>query len=366
MNAEYLISLFQKHGCDFFVGVPDSLLKDLSFSLQDISKHIIAANEGNAIGIAIGYYLSTRKVPIVYMQNSGLGNSINPLVSLADNLVYGIPMIVIVGWRGYPDTKDEPQHKKQGLITDKLLSTLNYDYKILSSNEIEIESQVETLINKSINDQQPVFLLVKDSLADLDIEYHSYKNLMSRKEALHKILNKIPDDSLVISTTGKLSREIFEYRKINNKNHDDFLVVGGMGHCSQIALGVALNTNKKVYCLDGDGSILMHMGGLATIGKHKPDNLTHIVFNNGCHESVGGQQTCNNQIVFSNIAKNCGYTKTYTTTTIDSINFTNKELTFVEILVNTKKDKNLCRPNIDNVTIKNNFIRKIKNESNNY
>lgn len=357
MNSQYLINLFKKNNCDFFVGVPDSLLKDLSFDLEDNPNHIIAANEGNAIGIAIGYYLSTRRVPIVYMQNSGLGNSINPLVSLADNLVYGIPMLIIVGWRGYPGTKDEPQHKKQGLITDRLLSSLAYYYEILSENEITADYQIDLLINKTINDQQPVFLLVKHLEPTKNNHIIEHQKLFSRKEALHVILDSIPTDALIISTTGKLSREIFEYRKKHNQNYDDFLVVGGMGHCSQIALGVALNTQKRVYCLDGDGSILMHMGGLATIGKHKPKNLTHIVFNNHCHESVGGQSTCNGEIVFSDVAKNCGYQQTYRTINLNNINLLNKELTFIEILVGVKNDKNLMRPDIDNDTIKNNFIR---------
>lgn len=361
MNAKDLIRILKKNNCDFFVGVPDSLLKDFSFELSD-SNHIISANEGNAIGIAIGYYLSTRKVPVVYMQNSGLGNSINPLVSLADNMVYGIPMLVIVGWRGYPNTKDEPQHKKQGLVTDKILETLGYYYELLSDNEMTAEYQIDLLLNKSINDQQPVFLLVKEPLAESKSKEND-QNLLTRKEALYKVLDNIPQNSLVISTTGKLSRELFEYRKNNNQNHDDFLVVGGMGHCSQIALGVALNTNKRVYCLDGDGSILMHMGGLATIGKYKPKNLTHIVFNNNCHESVGGQLTCNPEVVLSNIAKLCGYTESITIKSdenfLNNMSLINQQLTFIEILVGVTDNKNLIRPDIDNSTIKNNFIKKI-------
>jgi phosphonopyruvate decarboxylase len=359
MNSQYLINLFKKNNCDFFVGVPDSLLKNLSFDLEDDANHIIAANEGNAIGIAIGYYLSTRKVPVIYMQNSGLGNSINPLVSLADNLVYGIPMLIIVGWRGYPGTKDEPQHKKQGLITDRLLSSLAYYYEILSENEITADYQIDLLINKTINDQQPVFLLVKDLAFTKNNRITEHQKLFSRKEALYWVLDNLPKDALIISTTGKLSREIFEYRKKHNQNHDDFLVVGGMGHCSQVALGVALNTSKRVYCLDGDGSILMHMGGLATIGKYKPKNLTHIVFNNNCHESVGGQSTCNSEIILSDIAKHCGYNKSYRIISINNINLLNEELTFIEVLVGIKNDKNLSRPDIDNTTIKNNFIKKI-------
>jgi phosphonopyruvate decarboxylase len=361
MNAKDLIRILKKNNCDFFVGVPDSLLKDLSFELSD-SNHIISANEGNAVGVSIGYYLSTRKVPVVYMQNSGLGNSINPLVSLADNMVYGIPMLVIVGWRGYPNTKDEPQHKKQGLVTDKILESLGYYYEILSDNELTAEYQIDLLLSKSINDQQPVFLLVKEPLAESKTQENN-SNLLSRKEVLYKILDNIPQDSLVISTTGKLSRELFEYRKSHDQNHDDFLVVGGMGHCSQIALGVALNTNKRVYCLDGDGSILMHMGGLATIGKYKPKNLTHIVFNNNCHESVGGQVTCNPEVVLANIAKLCGYAESITIkgdeNLLNNVSLINEQLTFIEILVGVKDNKNLMRPDIDNNTIKNNFIKKI-------
>lgn len=362
MNAKTLIQLLRKYDCSFFVGVPDSLLKDLSVELCENSNHIISANEGNAIGIAIGYYLATRKVPVVYMQNSGLGNSINPLVSLADSMVYGIPMLIIVGWRGYPNTKDEPQHKKQGLITDKILQTLGYYYELLSNNEITAEYQIDLLLNKSINDQQPVFLLIKESLSESSPKIND-QNLLSRKETLCAVLDKIPRDSLVISTTGKLSRELFEYRKNNNQSHDDFLVVGGMGHCSQIALGIALNTNKRVYCLDGDGSVLMHMGGLATIGKYKPKNLTHIVFNNSCHESVGGQITCNPEVVLANIAKLCGYTESTTIRGVknflNNISLVNNQLTFLEILVGVKDNKNLIRPDTDNNTIKNNFIKKI-------
>jgi phosphonopyruvate decarboxylase len=360
MKAKKLIETLRDAGCEFFTGVPDSLLKDFSFELHGDPNHVVGANEGNSVAIAMGYHLATGKVPVVYMQNSGLGNSVNPLLSLADGMVYGIPMLCIVGWRGRPGTADEPQHKKQGLVTDRIIDAMGYHQEVLSEEESEATSQIGRLLDRTLGEGQPVFLLVGRALDDLEAPERATKYPLSRKEALHNILGRVGPDSLIVSTTGKLSREVFEYREMNGQAHEDFLVVGGMGHCSQISLGVALKTDRRVYCLDGDGSVLMHMGGLATIGRLKPRNLTHIVFNNGCHESVGGQATCSPDLALSEIAKICGYPVSRTVLHPDEAALGNDRLTFLEVMVGVSNDKKLCRPNVSNVSIKNNFMKKSK------
>jgi len=306
-------TLIQK-GIDFFAGVPDSLLKSFCAYITeraDSHKHIVAANEGGAIALACGYYLATGRPGLVYMQNSGQGNAVNPLVSLADPQVYSVPMLILIGWRGEPGTNDEPQHIKQGRLTLRLLDTLEVPYKVLPDNiqkaQVCLEEIIDTL--KKIN--APAALVVrKATFAPYEGQrYNDLQSELTREEALKAVVNDLDESDIVVSTTGKTSRELYEYRDSVGADHSrDFLTIGSMGHCSQIAMGIALaKPDKRVYCLDGDGAVIMHMGAIAIVGSHKVKNFKHIVFNNGCHDSVGGQPTCGFSVSITGIAKACGY-----------------------------------------------------------
>ena len=312
-------NLFKIINSDFYTGVPDSKLKALSTFLMsefnlDKNHHIIAANEGSAVGIAAGYYLSTKKIPVVYMQNSGEGNAVNPIASLLNEEVYKIPMIFIIGWRGEPGENDEPQHKFQGKITLSLLDLLHIKYFIIDKNttDEEVKNDMKEF-NELLKDGKQVAFVVKKDGITIDKKYE-YKNdwTLNREDAIEEILDEF-NDAIIVSTTGKISREVYEIREKNNENHDkDFLTVGSMGHSSSIALGIALNKeNKKLVCLDGDGACLMHMGAMATISKYKPKNLVHIVLNNEAHESVGGMPTTNRKTKFCEVVRALGYEKVY-------------------------------------------------------
>ena len=315
---EYLVN----HDLDFFTGVPDSLLKELCACIKDKSnsKHnIIAANEGNAVGLAAGYHLSTGKLGVVYMQNSGEGNAVNPLLSLADPKVYSIPMLLIIGWRGEPGVHDEPQHVKQGEVTLKLLEAMDIEYRILLDNYV---SDLEYLVLQAKKNNKPVALVIKKGTFSKYSPINKEKAIMGellREEALDVILNEI-DDDMVVSTTGKESREIFELREKHSQGHEhDFLTVGSMGHTSSIALGVSIGTKRNVWCLDGDGSFIMHMGGLAIAGQNAGDNFKYIINNNAAHESVGGQPTVSDKIDIKSILKACGFSSTYEARTKEEI-----------------------------------------------
>jgi phosphonopyruvate decarboxylase len=259
-----------KNNIDFFTGVPDSLLKSFCAYIKDnvsSDKNIVSANEGNAIGLAAGYHLGTRKIGLVYMQNSGIGNAVNPLASLADKLVYSIPMLLVIGWRGEPNKKDEPQHKKQGLITVETLELLGIKYKVLdeSTSNDEMRLKVKKAYSYMKENNEPYALVIKKDTFE---EYKLKNNIvtdfeMTREESIETIINNMKNEAVIVSTTGMASRELFELREKYNDGHNkDFLTVGSMGHASQIALGIALsNKDKEVYCIDGDGALLMHLGG---------------------------------------------------------------------------------------------------------
>lgn len=313
-----LISIEEIFNVSHFIGVPDSRLQSLCKFIIDkyrISEnHIISANEGNAVALAAGYHFATGKNPCVYLQNSGIGNTINPIVSLTSEKVYGVPCVYIIGWRGEPGSKDAPQHMFQGEITLELLDTLNIEYYILGKTTTEEELNKVALAHKEVLDQgKSVAYLIKKDV----FEYQStisYKNKFTllREEAIRNIINYSKED-IVVATTGKTSRELYEVREHNSQSHKyDFLTVGSMGHCSSIALGIALNKPKtRIWCLDGDGAAIMHMGAMATIGAHSPQNYTHVILNNEAHESVGGQPTVASQIDFCKIAEGCGYKNIY-------------------------------------------------------
>ncbi len=296
-----------------FAGVPDSLLKEFCLALDrdcQSGRHLITANEGNAIGFAIGYHLATGKYAAVYMQNSGLGNAVNPLVSLAAPEIYGVGMLLIIGWRGEPWVKDEPQHILQGRITEGMLKTMEIPYRILDP-EKSSDEQLDAFFSETAIKRGPVALLVRKGTFSKAVNNSSSDNTtgMLREEFIRHLLHFIKPEDLVVSTTGKTSRELFELRKARLEPHRDFLVVGGMGHASSIALGLAVaKPERRVYCLDGDGALLMHMGALPIIGGYcHPANLVYIVLNNGVHESVGGQPTSASVLDMKSLALSCGF-----------------------------------------------------------
>ena len=347
---EFLI----KNGIDFFTGIPDSLLKDFCAYVTDNTveqKNIIAANEGNAIALASGYYLATGKFGLVYMQNSGLGNAVNPLTSLTDLEVYSIPMLLVIGLRGEPGVKDEPQHVKMGKVTLDILETLQIPYKVLDDNYEDIIKEAKNHMEQK---KSPYAIVVKKGTFDeyklKNIKQTSYS--LNREEAIEAIVSVLDENDVVISTTGKTSRELFELRKKNDLGHEkDFLTVGSMGHSSSIALGIALEKpDRTVYCFDGDGALIMHMGALATIGHLKPKNFKHIIFNNFAHDSVGGQPTAAFGIDIPKIAKANGYKEGFSAQTRDQIIDHIKKIKeiegpiLLEIKVNKGARKDLGRP----------------------
>ncbi len=299
-------------GVEFFAGVPDSLLKNLCAYITDNmarEKNIIAANEGGAVGLAAGYHLATGKTGCVYMQNSGEGNAVNPLLSLMDADVYKIPLLLIIGWRGEPGAHDEPQHVKQGKVTLSLLKTMGIPYSVLDENW---EQQVDGAL-LAIQETNGVYALIvrKGTFEDYKLQNQINQDWsLAREDAIKIVVDKLREDDIIVSTTGMISRELFEYREAKGQGHaHDFLTVGSMGHASQIALGIALQKpNRRVIVFDGDGALLMHMGGLAIIGDYNPKNLVHIVLNNGAHDSVGGQPTVGQKIDVEAVAKAVGYT----------------------------------------------------------
>jgi len=314
-------------GVDFYAGVPDSLLKPVCFYLADHAgdKHVVAANEGGAVALACGYHLATGKVPLVYMQNSGQGNAINPLLSLADPDVYSIPLLLLIGWRGEPGlligwrgepgTKDEPQHVKQGKITVSLLEAMDIPYRVLETDPGAARRGVDELVAIAAAENRPVALLVRNGTFEpyKPKEQASDQFEMTRERAIEAVVAALGETDAIVSTTGKISRELYEYRARAGHGHQrEFLTVGAMGHASQIAMGIALaKPDRQVFCLDGDGAMLMHMGGAAIVGAAGVENFKHIVLNNGVHDSVGGMATAGLRVSFTEIGKACGYTEAW-------------------------------------------------------
>jgi phosphonopyruvate decarboxylase len=314
LRSDFIVETLARRNIDFFTGVPDSLLGSLCSYLTDCidgRHHVIAANEGNAVALAAGNYLATGQVACVYMQNSGLGNAVNPLVSLADPSVYGIPMLIIIGWRGAPGTADEPQHIRQGALTIPQLEILDIPYAELPQAESDAGRIINDMAELAHNESRPVALIVRKGT------FVPYKSTivpsstteLSREGALELIVSELSETDIVVSTTGKASRELYEIRERSNMGHEsDFLVVGSMGHASEIAAGIALSgLDRRVICIDGDGALLMHMGALAVGANLDIPNFRHIVLNNGVHDSVGGMPTAGQQIKIDEIASACGY-----------------------------------------------------------
>ena len=313
IDVEKFVRVMKSTGVDFFTGVPDSLLKSFCAYVTDNcgENHVIAANEGGAVGLAAGHYLATGKPALVYMQNSGQGNAVNPLCSLADPDVYSIPMVLLVGWRGEPGVKDEPQHVKQGKVTVSLFETLGIPTEILPDDDEFAAKVTRKMVEKAKSESRPVALIVRKGLF---AEYKLQNKrpdiaVLPREQAIEAVLKSLPDDAVVVSTTGMISREVYETRERLGQGHGrDFLTVGSMGHAIMIALGIAKSQpNRQVFCLDGDGASIMQMGNMAIVGQSGCANLTHIVFNNAAHDSVGGQPTVGGLINLSEIAASCGY-----------------------------------------------------------
>ena len=311
-----------EEGLDLFAGMPDSLLKNLCACVFDnapAERNIITANEGNAVGIACGYHVATGRAAVVYMQNSGEGNIVNPLLSIADPDVYSIPMLLVVGWRGEPGVHDEPQHVKQGKVTCSLLEAMGVPYEVLDPEGWR--AQLEELVAAMREGSRPVAAVVRKGLFDsYPFEAADNGAPMSREEALEAVLSCLGDDDLVVSTTGKTSREVFEIRERRGQGHaNDFLTVGGMGHTSSIAYGMALGTDADVWCVDGDGSFLMHMGAFPVMAQKMPLNFKYVLNVNGAHESVGGQPNVAQEIDVAAILKASGFDEVHEASTADEI-----------------------------------------------
>lgn len=370
INVEEFVNYLKDINIDFFTGVPDSQLSSFVDYVEENCGNIIAANEGNALAIASGYNLSTGNVPLVYLQNSGLGNIVNPVTSLTHSEVYSIPIVYLVGWRGQPGIHDEPQHIKQGAITLDLLDILDIEYAVITK-ETKFDELVDVFENNFVNQlnngNSVAVVVSKGAFEDYKIKKEN-KNVLTREEAIQTIVDFLSDDDMVVSTTGKASRELFEYREELKQGHgNDFLTVGSMGHSSSIALGVALNnSNKKIFCFDGDGAILMHMGSLALIGSMKPNNFHHVMFNNSAHESVGGLPTIMSDIYIDEIVLACGYKKVYNASNIDELKSILPQFiedngpVFLNIDVNLESRKDLGRPTTTPIENKIEFTNKLR------
>lgn len=375
MKAYRLLSELEKMGIDTIAGVPDSTLKQFCDGIQTYKgnlRHYVTANEGAAVGVAIGTFLASGKPACVYMQNSGIGNAVNPLVSLANRDVYGIPIFFIVGWRGEPGTKDEPQHVFQGKITRELFETLDVPYRIVDK-ETTNEEMFEILVKaKEIlqNNEQFALIVKKGTFEKEEPFLWENGNTMRREEVLGKILQVLPPDVAIVSTTGKISRELYEKSDSVFGHHDNlFMTVGGMGHASMIALGLAKKRpDKKVICIDGDGAALMHMGAMPLIAQQRPSNLYHIVINNQAHESVGAMPTGCQETDFSEIAKATGYVKTIKIKSFEEIEGVVRKIAvengpiLVEIPVSLDSRADLGRPKESAKENKENFMKFLKGE----
>ena len=371
MKVEKLVEII---GSDFYTGVPDSQLKALCNYLMaaygtDPHHHVIAANEGNAAALAAGYHLATGKVPVVYLQNSGEGNIINPVASLLNDKVYAIPVVFIVGWRGEPGIHDEPQHIYQGEVTVKLLEDMDIRTFIIGKETTDEEAAAAMEKFKEIlaAGKDVAFVIRKGALTDAPKVEYKNENTMLREEIIRHIV-KVSGDDPIVSTTGKASRELFETRAANRQSHQyDFLTVGSMGHSSSIALGVAIQKPEtRVWCVDGDGAVLMHMGAMAVLGSYRPGNLIHIVINNGAHETVGGMPTAAGSIDLVGVAKACGYPYAVSVSSFEALDAEiaaakeRGQLSLIEAKCSIGAREDLGRPTTTALENKHNFMDYLK------
>ena len=373
IRSEFFIEKLRESGIDCYTGVPDSLLKNICAYITDhfdAQHNIIAANEGAAVGLAAGHYLATGQPACVYLQNSGEGNIINPLASLTDQEVYNIPVLLLIGWRGRPGIHDEPQHIKQGKVTMGLLNTMGVNFDVLSKDEDKAEKQIAKAVTALKNKEVYALVIEKDTFEEYKLQNVEKNDLtMSREEAIRTVAAALDENDCIISTTGMISRELFEYRTSMGQGHErDFLTVGSMGHASQIALGIAMaQPGRRIWCFDGDGAAIMHMGSMAIIASKEPKNYVHIVFNNGAHDSVGGQPTVGFKIDLPAVAKAVGYKNAFSTETKEHLTNLLKMLkaqegpVLLEIKVKKGNRKDLGRPTttpIQNKEALMNFLKK--------
>lgn len=370
MKVEFFVKKIKELGIESLIGVPDSTLKQFCDYINTDGKHelkhYVPANEGAATGMAVGVFLATGKPACVYMQNSGLGNIVNPVTSIANEEVYDIPVLFITGWRGEPGKKDEPQHKFMGKVTEEMFDVMDIEHAVIGSEttDEELNEIFNNAGDKLKENKQFAVIVKKDTFEKRAFGDYSNEFTLVRESAISEIVRSLDHDDVVISTTGKISREVYEQSDIIRGGHgQDFLTVGGMGHASMIAYGYAANRpEKRVYCVDGDGAVLMHMGSLAFIAKENPANLVHICINNEAHESVGGMPTGAAGKFFAPVAQASGYEKVYHVDTMEELRTcldkikNERKLTFLEIMVSVGSRDDLGRPRESAVENKNNFM----------
>ena len=378
VDQKQLFNSLLEMGVDFFTGVPDSLLNDFCLYMTNnltAKQHIMAANEGNAIAIAAGHYMATGKLPLVYMQNSGIGNATNPLLSLTHNCVYSIPMLLVIGWRGDPASKDHAQHKKQGELTPTLMKDMDIPYEILDDDNTVIEKFCKA-IAKAREISSPVALIAKKAILTHKEKKQEYaaSTLMNREEAISAVMDVFGKDAIYLATTGRATRELHEQIAVHGLSHEiEFLNVGAMGHLSSIGLGLAVGApDKKIVVFDGDAAAIMHMGCFATNGRYQPKNLIHIVLNNGVNESVGGQKSSGQIIDLTTIAKGCGYsTLTSFVESKKDLQYAikllseSKHLSFVDVHVRQGIRKDMPKLNIEHQLAKDSLMKYIKHKNDN-
>ena len=353
----------------YFSGVVlDYLLKNICAYIadkMDAQHNIIAANEGAAVGLAAGYHLATGKAGVVYMQNSGEGNIINPLASLTDKEVYNIPVLLLIGWRGRPGVHDEPQHVKQGKITTGILNTMGINYDVLSTDEEKAAKQIAIAVEALKNNEVYALVIEKGTFKDYKLQSVEVNDLtMTRESAIQTVAAALGEKDAIVSTTGMISRELFEYRAGKGEAHNrDFLTVGSMGHASQIALGIAMQKNDRtIWCFDGDGATIMHMGSMAIVASKEPKNFVHVVFNNGAHDSVGGQPTVGLKIDIPRIARGVGYKHTFSVSTMEDLVQVLEDVkkaegpTLLEVKVKKGNRKDIGRPTTTPIQNKEAFV----------
>lgn len=373
ISPKFFIDTLASYGIDYFAGVPDSLLKNICAYIADnidVRHNIITANEGAAVGLAAGYHLATGKVGVVYMQNSGEGNIINPLASLTDKEVYNIPVLLLIGWRGRPGVHDEPQHVKQGKVTTGLLNVMGINYDVLSKDEDKAAKQIAKAVVALQSCEVYALVIEKDTFDEYKLQSAEANKLtLTREEAIQTVASSLGAKDVIVSTTGMISRELFEAREAWHQGHErDFLTVGSMGHASQIALGIALEkTDRRVWCFDGDGATIMHMGSMAIVASKSPSNYVHVIFNNGAHDSVGGQPTVGLRIDIPAIAKAVGYRAAYSVDTAEGLADALKTLSeaegpvLLEVKVKKGNRKDLGRPTTTPVQNKEALMSFLKN-----
>ncbi|MCW3072953.1 MAG: ppd [Flaviaesturariibacter sp.] len=368
IGGALFLKRLEEENVHFYTGVPDSLLKGFNTALHALpsTRHVIAANEGAAIGMAAGYHLATGSVPLVYLQNSGLGNIINPLTSLADSEVYGIPMLLAIGWRGQPGHADEPQHQKMGRVTPSLLSALEIPYKILAKDSgATWEASLKEALENCRSQSHPFALLVEDGFFLKEEIGKQNRYELDAKTAIEAVVKAFDRKIKFIATTGKIGRIIYEItRDLYNGDRACFLNVGAMGHTNSLAASIAFHSNEEVVLFDGDGALIMHMGALATIASLRLKKFTYILLNNGVHESVGGQPTVGFDVDFCGIAMACGYTNIHRVEDLSSLDHwlqnNNEEQQFVEIRINALVSSQLGRPAETPLEAKQKFMQRFQ------